>query len=375
MERPRASRNPEAAGGAKHSAGWRRLLSVTSEHESPWGAYMEPERLGGVWVCGEQRLGRVADVAFELTCKARSLADRLGSRVTVAILGSHIEDCSNRLIALGADVVLFVDDPRLEHYQSDVFVPVLQQLVKEHEPAILLMGATRVGLDLAPALAASLGTGLSAHCVDLDLNEAGQLVQMVPAYGVQCVATIICPKSNPQMATVKPGAFECVPGEGRKGRALRLTAESAKVRSRVDIVEEGTVREQGSHGFDTAEALVVGGAGVASPEGWGLIGQLADALHGVVGATRPAVDEGWAGLDQMIGHSGSSAAPKLYVGVGVSGDMLHMIGVAKARVIVAINSDPRAPVFQQADYGIVGDYRAILPILVSKLEGLQSTYV
>jgi electron transfer flavoprotein alpha subunit len=168
---------------------------------------MAPERQGGIWVCGEQRLGHVAKVVFELTCKARSLGDRLGSRVTVTILGSQIEDCSNRLIACGADVVLYLDDPRLEHYQSDTFVPVLQQLIDEYRPAILLMGATLVGLDLAPTLAASLGIGLSAHCVDLDINEAGQLVQMVPAYGVQCVATIICPDSYPQMATVKPGVF------------------------------------------------------------------------------------------------------------------------------------------------------------------------
>ncbi len=331
---------------------------------------MEPEGLGGVWVCGEQRLGRVGDVAFEITSKARTLADRLGCSVTVTILGCHIEDCADRLVACGADIVLFIDDPCLEHYHSDSYVPVLQELIEAYRPVILLMGATRVGLDLAPALAASIGTGLSAHCVDLDINDAGQLVQMVPAYGVQCVATIICPSCYPQMATVKPGVFLCAPREGRKGKSFRLTPQTGTIRSRVDIVEEGTVRDQGSCDFDTADVLVVGGAGVTSKEGWELVAQLANALKGVVGATRPAVDGGWAGLDQMIGHSGKSVAPKLYVGVGVSGDMLHMIGVAKAQVIVAINSDPQAPVFQQADYGIVGDYRAVLPILSKKLRAL-----
>jgi electron transfer flavoprotein alpha subunit len=321
----------------------------------------------GVWVFAEQNDGQLVDVTLELLGKGRELADKLMTDLAGVLLGYQVEHCTERLFACGADRVYMVDNPLLETYQADAYVPVLQRLVEEHQPEILLLGATGVGLDLAPCLAARLETGLSAHCIDLDVDEAGRLVQVVPAFGQACAATILCPERYPQMATVRPGTFPISLCPGRKGEIIKVSAGLSADQVRTVVVERGTTASSEGAQLEKAEIVVAGGAGIGSVEGWRLLEQLADALGGTVGASRPAVDEGWASLDRMIGHSGKRVRPKLYIGVGISGDMLHMIGMKDAQVAVAINSDPRAPIFQQVDIGIVGDYRKILPLLMQEL--------
>jgi electron transfer flavoprotein alpha subunit len=323
---------------------------------------------GRIWVFCEQQGEHLARVGLELVSKARQLGARINGRVEAIVLGHQIpEKDLKRLLRCGADLVLAVDHPMLAVYQCDGYVDVLQKMVTEHQPEMLLLGASGLGLDLAPALAARLGTGLSAHCIDLDIDEMGRLVQMVPAYGQTCVATILCPERNPQMATVRPGSFPIMEGEGEAGEVRRIGANLKPEQLRATVLEHGVLPPSEAEELESAKIVVAGGAGIASQDGWRLLADLAHALGASVGATRPAIDEGWLGLERMIGHSGRQVHPQLYLGVGISGDMLHMVGMKDAHLAVAINNDPRAPIFSQVDYGIVGDYRRIVPLLIQAL--------
>jgi electron transfer flavoprotein alpha subunit len=322
-----------------------------------------------IWVFCEQQHDHLARVGLELVSKANQLAEKINGRVEAVVLGHHIHERDLRhLLRCGADLVLAVDDPLLEVYQCDGYVDILYDLVTEHYPEILLLGATDLGLDLAPALAARLDTGLSAHCIDLDIDEDGRLVQIVPAYGQACVATILCLDRTPQMATVRPGSFPICEGNGETGQVRWVRANLEPEQLRAIVVEHDILPATAAMELESAEIVVAGGAGIGSQDGWQLVIELADALGGSVGATRPAVDEGWLGLDRMIGHSGRYVHPELYLGVGISGDMLHMVGMKDAHLAVAINKDPHAPIFNQVDYGIVGDYREIVPLLIRALK-------
>ena len=321
-----------------------------------------------IWIFCEQQGDHLARVGLELVSKAQQLAGKIDGLVEAIVLGHHIHDQDlMRLLRCGADLVLAIDDPLLEVYQSDGYVQVLEDLAIEHRPEIILLGASGLGLDLAPALAARLDTGLSAHCIDLDINEEGRLVQIVPAIGQTCVATILCPERNPQMATVRPGSFPIWEQRTEAGEVRRVRANLKPEQLRATVVERGMLPAVGAVELESAEVVVAGGAGIGSQDGWQLLIDLADVLSGSVGATRPAVDEGWLGLDRMIGHSGRQVHPKLYFGVGISGDMLHMIGMKDAHLAIAINNDPHAPIFSQVDYGIVGDYRETIPFLIQAL--------
>lgn len=328
---------------------------------------MNDREYQGVWVFAENHGGRLARVGLELLSKARELAGRLETHVAAVLLGNKIKGLAEELQDHGADRLYLAEHPLLDVYHSERHVHVLQGLVEQYKPEILLLGATRVGLDLAPCLAARLETGLSAHCIDLDVDETGRLVQYVPAFGHMCVAKILCSERNPQLATVAPGAFPVRIGGGGKAETIRVSLDLEAQPTRVTMVDHGTVPASRAAELESAQIVIAGGAGIGSLEGWRLLEEFADALGGAVGATRPAVDEGWAASDQMIGHSGKSVQPKLYVAVGISGDMLHMIGMRRAQMAVAINSDPDAPIFREVDYGIVGDYREILPLLIRGL--------
>ena len=324
----------------------------------------------GVWVFAEVHAGHLTHVVLELMSKARDLASRLDTYVAAILIGEKLADLVGELQGVGADRLYLAEDPQLAVYDSDRYSRVLKRLVEEHKPEILLLGATRVGLDLAPCVAARLETGLSAHCIDLDIDDAGRLVQYVPAFGQMSVVRILCPERNPQVATVVPGVFPVRTVAPAQTAILRVRPEVGVQRGRVTLVDHGVCTTSMTAELGASHVVVVGGAGIGSAEGWRLLEDFADAVGGAVGATRPAVDEGWAKPSQMIGHSGTSVGPRLYVGVGVSGDMLHMIGVSGAQVSVAINNDRNAPIFRQVDYGIVGDYREILPLLMQGLEHL-----
>jgi electron transfer flavoprotein alpha subunit len=319
---------------------------------------------GAVWVFAEKFGHQIADVSLELIGHARKLADELETTVEVVLLGDNVTEISHTLISAGADKVYLGDDPELVIYQPDRYIAMILELVREGQPEILLMGSTFMGRELAPLLAANLKTGLTAHCMDLMIDDNQILVAKIPAYGG--MISIICPEKRPQMATVARGVFpKPILDDGREGEVVSL--EIPEVAQRVEILEVVREEQEGVP-LESAPIVVAGGAGAGCPEGWDEISQLAEALNAALGSTRPAVDEGWIELETMIGQSGKMVSPELYIGVGLSGELQHMVGIADAQVMVAINNDPKAPVFEQVDYGIVEDCREFVPLLTEKIK-------
>jgi electron transfer flavoprotein alpha subunit len=325
-----------------------------------------------VWVIAEQVDCRVLSVSFQLIGQARKLADALDTTVESVILGDHIEDQAQQLIAAGADKVYMGLSPQLEFYQSDIYTEIIVKLAKKRLPAIMLIGSTSMGRELAPLIAARLQTGLTAHCIDLVLDADNVLEAKIPAYGG--LLSIICPQRRPQMATVAQGVFPTPDlDENRAGAVIPLDIIS-DIPQRIQTLE---VIREASDGIplESAPIVVAGGAGAGDKEGWNKIAELAGTLNAALGCTRPAVDEGWADLETMIGQSGKMISPELYIGVGLSGEQQHMVGIADARIMVAINSDARSPVFEQVDYGIVDDCREFIPELIKKIREYQEKQV
>ena len=319
-----------------------------------------------IWVFMEQRGGVLHDVGLELLGKARELAGAGGGTVNALLLGDKVAPLADRVIAHGADLVLVAEHPALDPYRLLPYTAVLARACREREPSILLFGATAMGMELAPRLAARLETGLSAHCIDLQLDVDGQLQQMVPGWGGGVVATIKCPVHRPQMATVMPGVMQKFGPERRSGRVVNLAVGPDLDVSGPRVLEVHR-EETKTMPLEQAEVVVAGGFGIGGREGWQLLEELAGLLGGAVGATRPPVDEGWATEAQMIGQSGKTVRPRLYIGVGISGMSHHVVGMEGAETVVAINSDPRAPLLALADIALVGDYREIIPPLVAEL--------
>ncbi len=321
---------------------------------------------GAIWVFAEQQGGRVQPVALELVGEARRLAGKAGMEVAALLLGDGVAGECDELFAHGAQVVYLCEDPTLAVYRSEPYSAVIARLARERRPDILLLGATAIGHDLAPTVAAVLQTGLSADCTALEIDDGGLLLQTVPAFGDAMMATIICPARRPQMATVRPGVFTPRRVQLAKGDVVRVPAELSEDQIRVKVVDVSTAEREPA-ALEDADIVVAGGAGIGSAEGWQLLRELARRLGGAVGATRPAVDDGYASEAEMIGQSGKTVHPRLYLGVGISGEMQHMVGLRDAGTIVAINRDPQAKIFQGADYGIVADYRDVLPSLMRML--------
>ncbi|MFZ5450975.1 MAG: electron transfer flavoprotein subunit alpha/FixB family protein [Thermodesulfobacteriota bacterium] len=320
-----------------------------------------------IWVFMEQRRGLLHDVGLELLGKARELAGAQGGEVAALLLGADVSHLTDEVMAHGADLVLVAEDPALEPYRLLPYTAILSQACRQRQPAILLFGATAMGMELAPRLAARLETGLSAHCLDLQLDADGQLLQMVPGWGGGVVATIKCPLHRPQMATVMPGVMQKCQPSPKKGQVVNLAVPPDLDLSGPRVLEVHREAPQ-TRPLETAEVVVAGGFGIGGPEGWQLLEELAGLLGGAVGATRPAVDEGWAAEEQMIGASGKTVRPRLYIGVGISGMSHHVVGMDGSEVVVAINSDPKAPIFEVADICLVGDFREIIPPLLAEIQ-------
>jgi electron transfer flavoprotein alpha subunit len=327
---------------------------------------------GPVWVIAEQIDRRILSVSLQLVGHARKLADELGTIVEVVLLGHELDGQTQQLFAAGADRVYLGDAPNLAFYQPENHIEIIVKLAKERQPDIVLIGSTSVGRELAPLVAARLETGLTAHCIDLALDENKILEQRVPAYGG--LLSIVCPEKRPQMATVARGVFPKPElDEKRTGEIIPLDVPNDLPR-RVQTLE--VVREE-SEGvsLESAPIVVAGGAGAGDLEGWREITDLANVLNAALGSTRPAVDEGWARLETMIGQSGKMVSPEFYIGVGLSGELQHMVGITGAQVMVAINNNANAPVFEQVDYGIVDDCREFVPVLIEKIEEYQKRLV
>jgi electron transfer flavoprotein alpha subunit len=318
-----------------------------------------------IWVIADQENCNLLPVAQQLVGQARKLADLLKSSVEVVLLGHGVDLHTEILIAAGADRIYLGNDPALAVYHPEIFTNVIVKLAKKLNPQIILIGSTSVGRELAPLVAARLNTGLTAHCIDLNINRAGILEQKIPAYGGEI--TIVCPQKRPQMATVAPGVFPTpLPEEERSGEVVSIDGPFLSS-GRIQTLEIVTEEPKGIP-LDTASCVIAGGAGVGDIDGWNQISELATVLNAGLGCTRPAVDEGWAELETMIGQSGKIIGPETYLGIGLSGEQQHMVGVAGAKVMIAVNSDKKSPVFDQVDYGIVDDCREFVPVLLEKIK-------
>jgi electron transfer flavoprotein alpha subunit len=251
------------------------------------------------------------------------------------------------------------------------YTRVIANLIPQKRPEIFLLPATSLGSDLAARAAMRVNTGLSAHCTNLDISDRGELMQVVPAFGGKVMATIFCQKHRPQMATVRPGVFRKGEPQEKKGAIERVPVEIKPEDLRQKVIDVHWERRP-AQTVEEAEVVVAGGAGIGNPEDWKWVERLAQILHGAVGGTRPPMDEGWISEEQMIGQSGKTIRPKLYIGIGISGVIQHVVGIQDAKVIIAINNDPKAAVFQSADLGAVADFRKIVPLLIEELKKKDS---
>lgn len=328
---------------------------------------MSKKDYAGTWVFAEQRGGELHAVSLELLGKARELADQANQRVVGILLGHKVNPLAQDLINYGADAVLLVDEIRLENYRLLPYALVLEHLIKTHQPELLLMGATALGVELAPRVAAKVRTGLSAHCIDLKLDSKGRLLQVVPGWGGGLIATISCPDHRPQMATVMPGTMKALSPVERTGEIREIKVKPPNGDMGPEVLE--VKREEPEElPLEKADVVVAGGWGIGSEENWNLIEELASVLGGAVGATRPPVDEGWVEEGQMIGQSGKTVRPTLYIGIGISGVMHHVVGMDQSKHIITINSDPRAEIFETSDVIVIEDFGKIIPKLIDGLK-------
>jgi electron transfer flavoprotein alpha subunit len=321
----------------------------------------------GVWVFAEQRDGRLKTVAYELLAEGRKLADGLGTDLSAVCIGHDVEGAGG-LVAHGADRVYLVDDPALSNHEEDYYTAALVDLVRDHKPEILLAGATALGRSFIPRVASILYTGLTADCTGLDIDlDSKLLLQTRPTFGGNVMATITCQTRRPQMATVRPHVFKMGAPDGqRKGEIVKVDFDKESVSSRtklVSFVEDLSERVK----LDEAEIIVSGGRGLGKPENFHIIADLADALDAALGSSRPPVDDGWIPYSHQVGQTGKTVCPRLYIACGISGAVQHLAGMQTADVIVAINEDPSAPIFEVATYGIVGDLFEVVPLLTEKL--------
>jgi electron transfer flavoprotein alpha subunit len=325
----------------------------------------------GVWVFIEQREGKLMDVGLELLGAGRKVANKLKSELAAVLLGNNVSGLADELAAYGADKVYLADSPVLGIYRSDAYARVLEEMINKYKPEIFLVGGSSIGMDLAPTLAAKVDTGLSAHCVGLDVDEGGCLRSQIPAFGGSIMASIACPNHRPQMATVPPG-FMKKPAKKKKKAVVekvKVTLTEKDIRTKVLKV---FTEVPASRPIDQADVVIAGGYGVGSKDNWKILDELAAVVGGSVGATRPACDEGWAVQErQMIGQSGKTVHPNLYIGAGISGVFHHLVGIQDSKVIVAINRDAEAPIMKAADYAVVGDLKEIVPALTAELKKLK----
>ena len=325
-----------------------------------------------VWVFAEQRDGKIMPVVFELLGEARRLANEIGCRVGTIICGYQIGQLTDELRHFGPDMIFAADAPELKHYTTDAYTKVIYEAVIKYKPEILLMGATHIGRDLGPSVAVKCGTGLTADCTRLDIDPVDKkLMQTRPAFGGNLMATIICENHRPQTATVRPGIMEKAEYSSQPaGEVIQLPVdfEEGELREKVLRVVK-SMREIVS--LTDADVIVSGGLGLGSADGFDLIRKLADRLGGVVGSSRAAVDAGLIPHSHQVGQTGTTVKPKLYIACGISGAIQHLAGMQNSKCIVAINKNENAPIFEVADYGIVGDLYKVIPAILNTLDNVE----
>lgn len=327
----------------------------------------QPSDYKGVWVFAEQREGSIAAVSLELLGAGRKLADELKTELSAVLFGASEKD-ANELIKWGADKVYHSGSPVFEKFNDEPYSKLLVNLIKEHKPAIVLAGATPIGRSFIPRVAANLRTGLTADCTSLGIDkDTGNLLQVRPAFGGNIMATILCPNHRPQIATVRQRVMK--KGEynpEKRGEIVSVDAEN--LTSRTKVIE--TIKETLGCKVNLQEAdiIVAGGRGLGDAKGFNLLFELAEILEGSVAASRAAVDEGWIQYSHQVGQTGKTVCPKIYIACGISGAVQHLVGMQSSDIIIAINKNPEAPIFNVATYGIVGDIYEIIPLLIKKIK-------
>jgi len=321
----------------------------------------------GIWIIAEQREGELRKISFELTSEARRLADQLSQSVTAILLGSNIKEKAPELGKYGADRVIVADDSRLATYTTDAYVSVIAQLAQSGEPAIILLGASVQGKDLSGRLAARLGVGMVQDCVAFSL-ENGNLVAKRPIYAGKAYATATFKDSVPQIATARPNVLDLNEPDGSKSAEV-VDAEFSLDDSQLKTKVVEIIQEEGAKvDLTEAERIVSGGRGMKGPENYNILEELADIINATVGASRSAVDSGWRPHSDQVGQTGKVVSPNLYIACGISGAIQHLAGMSTSKCIVAVNKDPEAPIFQKADYGIVGDLFEVVPALSEEIK-------
>jgi electron transfer flavoprotein alpha subunit len=320
-----------------------------------------------VWVFCEQRNGAVQSVAFELLGKGRELADQLGVGLCAILLGEGVRQEADRIAGMGADKVYLAESEKLRHFQDEPYSRVMTSLITEYRPEIVLCGATYRGRSLISRVAVDVHTGLTADCTDLGIDgENGLLLQTRPAFGGNIMATIVCPDRRPQMATVRPKVMaEAGPSDRGHGEIIEKSFDREVYESRTQVLEIVDELEEAVN-LSEADVIVAGGMGLRSQENFKMVEELASVLGGAVGATRGAVDAGWKSYSHQIGQTGRTVRPKIYIACGISGQIQHLVGMQSSEIIVAINRDPHAPIFDVATYGVVGDLFEIIPPLTKR---------
>ena len=339
---------------------------------------MALEEYKGVFIFAEVD-NELSGIAFELLGKAKDLAKDLSTDVTAVLIGSGVKELADRLAVYGADRVIVVDDPELKDYRTEPYAHALAGVINEYKPEIMLVGATAIGRDLGPRVSARVATGLTADCTSLEIGDFplepkegqeqlhNQLLMTRPAFGGNTIATIACPYNRPQMATVRPGVMQKIaPIDGAKANVVEYNPGFTPDSKYVEILE---VVKSVAETVDISEAkiLVSGGRGVGSAENFKLLDELAEAIGGTVSCSRAVVDNGWKPKDMQVGQTGKTVRPNVYFAIGISGAIQHTAGMEESDIIIAINKDESAPIFDVADYGIVGDLNKIVPMLTAQL--------
>ena len=338
------------------------------------------EEYKGVYVFAQQVDNELSGIAFELLGKAKELAKDLNTDVTAILLGSGIKGLADQLAEYGADKVIVVDDPELKEYRTEPYAHAVSSVINEYKPEIVLVGATAIGRDLGPRVSARVATGLTADCTVLEIGDFplnpipgqeqkhNQLLMTRPAFGGNTIATIACPDNRPQMATVRPGVMQKIdPVQGAKAEVIEYNPGFTPNNKYVEIME---VVKEISNTVDIMDAkiLVSGGRGVGSKENFQILQDLADAIGGTVSCSRAVVDNGWMPKELQVGQTGKTVRPNVYFAIGISGAIQHAAGMEESDIIVAINKDETAPIFDIADYGVVGDLNKIVPKLTEELK-------
>ena len=334
----------------------------------PKGALLKKEECKGVMIFAESLAGSVSEVSLQLLTPGRKIAEKLKVETTMVVFGRQDSNHIEAPIFYGADRVIVVGDSRLETYYPNVYGDVLVQIVQREKPELLLIAGTLRGREMAPYVVNVLETGITADCTGFEVDEATRdVLQIRPPFGATMLAHIRTPKRRPQMATVRPNVFELPPrDESRKGQVLVEDGLHVPQPS-IELVSVQEVKKE-EVAIEKARVLVSGGKGVGSREGLGLVEELASEFDGVVAGSRKAVDAGWITHERQVGQTGKTVKPTLYVAVGISGSAQHVFGIREAKLVAAINSDPEAPIFDNADYGIVGDYREIVPAVIDRMK-------